>query len=90
MDASPASSPRNGEGTGNEINYDDENTIKINYKDVDGDGEADRLVINEDSKKVEYKTQGSVFIKQDKSAKELWKSLADNHIDSLVEQRRST
>lgn len=56
MDASPASSPRNGEGTGNEINYDDENTIKINYKDVDGDGEADRLVINEDSKKVEYKT----------------------------------
>jgi hypothetical protein len=38
------------------INYGEENTIKINYKDVDGDGEVDRMVIQEGSDEVNYKT----------------------------------
>ena len=44
LNSSPVMSPR-GHGKGNLVNYDENNTIKINYKDVDGDGEADRLVI---------------------------------------------
>jgi hypothetical protein len=68
--SSPATSPRNLDlkdcDHGTSIKYDDENTIKINYNDADG--EMDRMVINEDDEKVKYKTQGSVMIKQTKSA----------------------
>jgi hypothetical protein len=64
------STPRNldGEGQGNQVNYEGENIIKVNYQDVDGDGEMDNLVVFEDNAP-EYKTQGSVMIKQDKNAK---------------------
>ena len=43
-------------GKGNKVDYEEENTIKINYQDVDGDGMADRLVVNEDDNKMKYKT----------------------------------
>lgn len=51
------------DGRGNEIEYDESNVVKINYEDVDGDGFADTKVVNADEEVVEYKTQGSVFIK---------------------------
>jgi hypothetical protein len=38
-----------GEGKGNEVEYAEENTIKIQYEDVDGDGVPDTKCINADS-----------------------------------------
>lgn len=37
------------DGKGNEVAYNDENTIRIDYKDVDGDGLFDTLCVNEDN-----------------------------------------
>jgi hypothetical protein len=51
-------SPKNGDfedGKGNLIAYNDDNTITIDYKDVDGDGKMDTLSVGADNR-VSYKT----------------------------------
>jgi hypothetical protein len=48
---SPSGSPRNftNEGKGNSIKYDDENTINIQYEDLDGDGIGDTIEVFEEN-----------------------------------------